>query len=229
LKKNICGSAPGGKATKVARSSVNRLAELLGGTEPGEGYTYQLAAGESVHIALAFQIPAGGTDPMLALDGQSLPLSEVVEPGLDLADLPQAAGPPLAMEGEIVGASDGETLQIRLDGASFPIPVKLLGIDPPRTGSCFADLAREFLAELVGARVLIEDDSALHGGGVLPRPYVWLVEDDGTRTLLNQRLIADGLVNAYQLPADARFGMWMESSAIAAEEAGIGLWGSCEA
>ena len=38
-----------------------------------------------------------------------------------------------------------------------------------------------------------------------------------------------GLVYVYQLPADARFGMWMEFSAVAAEESGVGLWGSCEA
>jgi hypothetical protein len=58
--------------------------------------------------------------------------------------------------------------------------------------------------------------------------YVWLINADGTRTLLNQKLIADGLTQAAAVPDDARFGLWLLTSERAAEEGQIGLWAGCE-
>ena len=219
---------PGLKSAKVARSTVSRLAELLGGDAPGEGYTYSIAAGESVHIALAFQVPAGGTDPVLALGDELLPLSEVLEPSFDMADLPVAAGPPDIRTGKVLSAPDSQSIHVQIEGRAAGIRIHLLGVDPLADGACVEDDAADLLDELIGATVLVEEDAALTGGSV-PARYLWLLQPDGTRTLLNQRLIADGLVNVYQLPADARFGMWMEFSAVVAEESGVGLWGSCEA
>ena len=54
------------------------------------------------------------------------------------------------------------------------------------------------------------------------------MNDDGTRTLLNQQVIADGLATADSLPAEARFGAWLAESEQRAEDDELGLWGECE-
>jgi hypothetical protein len=75
--------------------------------------------------------------------------------------------------------------------------------------------------------VLVEEDGAITGGSGQIR-YVWLVNDDGTRTSINQRLIAEGFATTGSLPADARFGAWLLESQSLAEDAEIGLWGGCD-
>jgi hypothetical protein len=82
------------------------------------------------------------------------------------------------------------------------------------------------LDQNIGQRVLVEEDTAVSGGGTVR--YVWLVNPDGTRTLLNQKLVADGLAQAAAIPDDARFGLWLQLSERSAEESRLGLWAGCE-
>jgi hypothetical protein len=112
------------------------------------------------------------------------------------------------------------------DGEQRSTRIRLLGVNPPTDSSCFANAAEDTLDDLAGSTVLVEEDSAITGGSV-PSRYVWLINDDGIRTLLNQLLIAEGSAYASALPADARFGAWFLASAHIAEESGVGLWAGC--
>jgi hypothetical protein len=117
-------------------------------------------------------------------------------------------------------------MRIALDGESEADRIQLLGVEPADEDSCFENEAENVLDELAGADVLVEEDAAVTGGDNAVR-YVWLLEDDGTRTLLNQMLLATGAARADGIPGDARFGSWLETTALGAEQAGIGLWGAC--
>ena len=86
--------------------------------------------------------------------------------------------------------------------------------------------AEQLLDALEGTTVLVEEDGA--GGDDAPSArYVWLVDANGARTLLNHRLIAQGRAEAGSLPDGARFGVWLRSTERSAKERGIGLWGAC--
>jgi endonuclease YncB( thermonuclease family) len=216
------------KPVKIARSSMNRLADYLGTAPFAANLTMAVGAGETVRITLAFVVPAGTPSPMLAHKGTMSALEGSIEPDLQASELPASAAPPILRKGEIVSASDGNTIRVMFDGEQRSTRIKLLGVNPPTENSCFANAAEKSLDDLAGSTVLVEEDTAITGGTV-PSRYVWLIHDDGTRTLLNQQLIAEGSAYAASLPADARFGAWFQSTAHTAEESEIGLWAGCSA
>jgi hypothetical protein len=216
----------GGKPAKIARGSTPGIADKLGTTPFADDLTLEIPAAETVRVALAFVIPAGAESPLLAIGSESLPLADVIKPDIQADDLPTAAAPPEMTEGEIVSATDGHTLRIMLHGKERSSRIRLLGVNPPTDGSCFANTAEKALDDLAGTTVLVEEDAAITGGSV-PSRYVWLINDDGTRTLLNQRLIAEGSAYAALLPADARFAAWLNATATSADLADTGLWAGC--
>jgi endonuclease YncB( thermonuclease family) len=220
------GAGTGGKPIKVSRNKLAQVAEQLGTVAFYSDLTLTLEADQTIRVTLAYLVPAGSQDLGLVHGEQSLQIADLAEPGLDLDGLSVAATAPEVVRGEIVSASDGQTIRVQLEGESSSTRMRLLGVDPPVEGSCFANEAEKVLDDLVGETVLIEEDAAITGGST-PSNYVWLVDRDGTRTLLNQQLIADGAAYAAELPEDARFGAWFEASAEAADLADIGLWAGC--
>jgi endonuclease YncB( thermonuclease family) len=214
------------KPVKIARSSLQGVAEALSLTPFSEEQTLAIGSDETIRVVLAFVVPAGGREPHLAHRDVVIPIEETVELDLAPGDLPAPALSPDFSEGEIVSASDGRTMRIALEGESKADRIQLLGVEPADEGSCFENEAENVLDDLVGASVLVEEDTAVSGGDNAVR-YVWLINDDGTRTLLNQLLLATGAARADGIPGDARFGSWLESTALGAEQAGIGLWGDC--
>jgi endonuclease YncB( thermonuclease family) len=220
------GTDPLQKPARIARSSMPAIADKLGTTPFAEDLTLEIAAGQTARVAVAFVIPAGAESPLLTVGSESLPLADVIASDLRADALPAASGPPNLTEGEIVSATDGNTLRVMLDGKERSSRIRLLGVNPPTDGSCFANAAESTLDDLAGATVLIESDPAITDGSV-PSRYVWLVNDDGTRTLLNQRLIAEGSAYAAILPAGARFTAWFDATAKTADLADTGLWAGC--
>jgi endonuclease YncB( thermonuclease family) len=99
-------------------------------------------------------------------------------------------------------------------------------VAPPLPGACFESESVTRLAGLIGERVIVEPDSAVRGGSTT-LGYVWRLNEDGTRELINVLLIEEGLASAEQIPVDARFGAWLRASQTAAEVAAVGLWGAC--
>ena len=214
------------KPVKIARSSLQGVAEALALAPFSEEQTLAVDADETVRVVLAFVLPAGSAEPHLAHRETAIPIEDTIELDLTPAGLPALALSPEISEGEIVSASDGRTMRIALDGESKADRIQLLGVEPADEGSCFENEAENVLDDLAGANVLVEEDAAVSGGDAAVR-YVWLLNDDGTRTLLNQLLLATGAARADGIPGDARFGSWLETTALGAEEAGIGLWGDC--
>jgi hypothetical protein len=220
------GSKGATKPSKIAPASTSKVAEVLNLAAPSDDQSMAIGAGETARVALVFLLPAQSQAPALIIGKEALPLTDTLEGELQPDGLPAPAGPPEVQSGKIVSAPNGKTLRIQLDGESTSQAIQLLGVDPPAKGECFAHEAKKLLDDMVGTVVLVEDDAALKSGKT-PARYVWLTNDDGTRTLLNQRLIAEGKVEAASIPDDARFGSWFEVSERAAETAQAGLWTTC--
>jgi endonuclease YncB( thermonuclease family) len=211
---------------KIARKSMSPLADQLGLEPFADKLTMQVPAGESRRIALVYVIPKRSASPRLVHETASLPLSTTIELKLP-SDLSTAPVPlPEARAGEIVSASDGQTLSVLLDGRARAIRIQLLGVEPAADGECGEHAAQRAIDDLTGAKVLVEEDAAVRGGAD-PLRYVWLVNDDGARTLLNHALIAEGKAMASPIPSDARFGLWLAETEHAAEQANTGLWAGC--
>ena len=214
------------KPVKVAGNAITRIADKLGTAPFAADLTMAVGAGETVRVTLAFVIPADTPSPKLVHKGSVLVLDGMIEPDLQASDLPASAVPPATEQGELVSASDGQTIRVMFDGEQRSTRIRLLGVNPPTDSSCFANAAENTLDDLAGS------NGSRRGGlrnhrRVGPESIVWLINDDGTRTLLNQLLIAEGSAYASSLPADARFGAWFQASAHIAEESGIGLWAGC--
>lgn len=214
------------KPAKIAPSSTASVGKRLELAELTEDGTISIPPGETERIALVYSIAAGGTEPHLTLGQTRLPVADLL--GLEVSDetLSARATAPEVQSGRIASASDGRTMRIKLAGSSDSERIRLLGVEPPAKGECMANAAEKLLDRLVDRQVLVEEDAAVTGGSGALR-YVWLVNDDGSRTLLNQKLIADGLAEASAIPDDARFGLWLLTSERAAEEDQLGLWAGC--
>jgi endonuclease YncB( thermonuclease family) len=170
----------------------------------------------------------GSEEPVLVREDDALPLTDVLDSRILPDDLPDLAGPPKVSKGEIAGAVDGETVRVQLANKDKADKIRLLGVDAPDTGDCYAADAKDYLAGLEGKSVLLEKDSAVTGGSGAVR-YVWLVNRDGTRTLLNQQAIAQGYAVAGDIPEDARFAAWLGANSLAAKASGVGVWTECAA
>lgn len=215
-----------GKLAKLAPSSTVAVAKTLGTAELTDEATIAIPAGKTQRIALIFAIPAGGRDLALVRSGDALPLDDVLAAEIDSSALPRTAVPPDVTKAAIVSASDGRTLRVQADGKSSSQRIRLLGVQPPADGACDQNEAEKLLDGLAGRDVLIEEDAAVAGGST-PNRYLWLVNDDGTRTLINADLISRGFASAANLPSDARFGGWLQEAERAAKAAPAGQWADC--
>lgn len=206
-------------------ATADVAAEL--GLALSDGPRVEIDAGDTERVALVYALPARSRGITLLREGNALPVADALTGSLDPKDLPAPVVPPDVEEGELESSPDGRTVRVLLDGADKSERFRLLGVKPPAKGDCFENDAEKLLDALVGEKVLVETDSLIDEGGGAER-YVWLVNADGTRTLLNQRIIADGLASADSLPAEARFDAWLAESEQRAEDEDVGLWGECE-
>ncbi len=212
--------------TVVAPASTRSVARQLKLAPVEPELQIAIPAGETRRVVLVYAVPAGSSDPALIRDRDALPLFDALERDLDVEDLPPLAGPPRLSRGTIVAASDGATLRVQLPSKDSANRVRLLGVIAPDKGGCYAGKAKERLGNLIGKTVLLERDEAVTGGSVTVR-YVWVENEDGTRSLLNQQVIAEGMGRAASLPADARFGAWLAESERVARDEAAGQWKGC--
>ena len=217
-----------GKIVKAAPGSSKSMAKSLG-LEPltDDELTVGIPAGETTRVVLVYTVPARSRELMLVRNKATLPLADALATELAPNDLPAPALPPDLTEGEFDSASDGRTVRVQFDGGAFGSQkLRLLGVRPPTKGSCYDSEAKKLLDDLVGQRVMVEEDDAVTGGSTDVR-YLWIENADGTRSLINERLISAGLATVDKIPSDARFGAWLRGSQRVAEAEPTGLWLEC--
>ncbi len=123
--------------------------------------------------------------------------------------------------GEVVKVRDGDTIEVTIAGTWEP--VRLIGIDTPEIGACFADDASARMKELVvGGVVFLERDQTQDNRDIYDRllRYVWL--PDGQ--LVNYVLVREGFAYEYTYRAAYRFVDAFMQAENAAQREGLGLW-----
>ena len=149
------------------------------------------------------------------------------------AVLPSGQVPPwvstLVQDARVERIVDGDTLDV-LTPAAVVKRVRLLGVDTPERGECWA---REATAELerlapVGTRVTLAGE---RGQGDVDRygrllAYVYSAGVDGPDSV-NRGLVVAGAARAYRYRRAVRFDASFRVAEREARAAGVGRWGSC--
>jgi hypothetical protein len=216
------------KPINIAPSSTLKVALRLKLAPASKDNLIGINAGETVRVVVVYSLPTGSRGLELVHGDVAIALDDIVSVDLRPKELPAPAGPPELVSGQVLSKADANTLNIRIEGETGSERFELLGVEPLNESSCLSKEAEELLDGLAGETVFLEEDKALTGGGT-PARYIWLTNDDGTRTLLNQLLIAEGMGQAESIPSAARFGLWLESSGHTAKIAQIDLLTGCVA
>jgi hypothetical protein len=207
--------------------STAAVASELGVAPADDSMQVEIGAGETERVVLVYVVPDRSVGIALQRDDDVLPVSDALSNTLDPEDLPEPSAPAELQNGEIESSSDGRTISVLLEGEEDSTEIGLIGVAPPTEDDCLVDESEKVLDSLAGSEVLVEADADVESDSGEDR-YVWLVNEDGTRTLLNQQVIADGIATVDSLPVEARFGAWMQETENRANDAEIGIWGNCE-
>lgn len=121
---------------------------------------------------------------------------------------------------ELVVVVDGDTLDVRIAGVVER--VRLIGVNAPERDECLYAEATEGLVDLLGEGSLRfeSDTSDRDQYGRLLR-YVW-----AGGTLVNERLVLDGLAIAQRYEPDTTMAERFETAQDRATDRGAGLWGA---
>ena len=214
------------KPFKVAPKSSLGVAGEVGAAEPSDELILTVENDETVRVALVFQVPARSRLLELHHADTAFPLALTLTAELNPSSLPSPVATPAVERGTLVSASDGRTIRVELEGETKARRIRLLGVTPPEKGACMEHGAEVLLDKLAGRTVLVETDPAV-GGDDSDERYVWLVGDDGRRTLLNRRLVAEGRAMAQNIAGEASVEIWMEATERVAKAKKVGLWAPC--
>ncbi|PZT71331.1 nuclease [Streptomyces sp. SW4] len=124
---------------------------------------------------------------------------------------------------------DGDTIEVRGDGRLLdenePTRVRLLAIDAPEQGSCFAEEATARISALLppGSRVRVERDVELTDRYDRHLLYLW--SEDGT--FVNESLARSGHAEAVLYPPNDKYWPRISRAEDTARTTGAGLWSAC--
>jgi endonuclease YncB( thermonuclease family) len=124
---------------------------------------------------------------------------------------------------------DGDTLEVHGDGGVLPrdavVRVRLLEIDTPERGACFADEATARTATLLppGSHIRAERDVELTDRYDRYLLYVW--NEQGT--FVNESLVRSGHAEAVLYAPNDKYWPRISDAEDAAQQAGAGLWTAC--
>ena len=143
-----------------------------------------------------------------------------------LETTPPSPPPPNMVEAQVTRVVDGDTIHVLIDGMEYRL--RYIGIDTPETKhptlgvEPFGPEATQANSELVeGRTVLLEKDvSETDRYGRLLR-YVYV--DD---LMVNEELLRRGLARVATFPPDVKHIDRFLEIQRAAQEAGVGMWGS---
>lgn len=142
---------------------------------------------------------------------------------------PPVAGPsgdpgqPLVGDAEpvtVASITDGDTIRVSAEG-STDTPVRLIGINSPESGECYAEEAALALAALVpvGSSIgMTRDVSEVDDFGRLLR-YLWL----GGMSM-NEEMVRRGVAISRRYPPDTAMAERLERAQADARESQLGLW-----
>lgn len=124
---------------------------------------------------------------------------------------------------------DGDTVEVRGDGRVVPrnasVRVRLLEIDTPERGTCYADAATDRTTALLPpgstAHVVRDDELKDRYGRYLL--YLW--NDRGV--FVNESLVRSGHAEAVLFPPNDKYWSRIARAEAAARRADTGLWGAC--
>ncbi|MDP2315986.1 MAG: thermonuclease family protein [Pseudomonadota bacterium] len=136
-------------------------------------------------------------------------------------------------EANVACARDGDTLELEACGGEA---VRLLGINAPEIAhssaevdECFGLEAATWMADrLVGVDVRLEFDATCTDIYDRTLAYVWVVEDDGTETLINEEILKAGYARVYEDFDDIRLADRLYAAEADAQAINAGLWQVCE-
>ena len=166
----------------------------------------------TVLLAAAVAACTGVSTP--ATDGATTRTSTTPPTAATRSDRPADAA-----EGAVVDVIDGDTLEVRVGGTRER--VRLIGVNAPESGECFADRARDALADLVaGTRVRLEQDVSDRDryGRILAH-----VVADGEH--VNAALVRGGYAIARTYPPDTARADELDAAQQEAQRARAGMWG----
>ncbi|WP_043454928.1 thermonuclease family protein [Streptomyces fulvoviolaceus] len=124
---------------------------------------------------------------------------------------------------------DGDTIEVRGDGHIVPkgtvARVRLLEIDTPERGACFADAATARTTELLppGSSARIQRDAELTDRYDRYLLYIW--NEQGT--FVNESLVSSGHAEAVLFPPNDKYWPVISQSEDTARQAVAGLWAAC--
>jgi endonuclease YncB( thermonuclease family) len=121
---------------------------------------------------------------------------------------------------------DGDTIVLE-DG----VRVRLLGLDAPEQGACFADQSKQGLQEMVlGRQVILEKDQTAKDNYDRLLRYVFIYEDnpETDQAFLNRELVRAGLALSQYVKPNRRYLQQLQAAEREAETQKLGLWSACD-
>lgn len=216
----------GPSATQVPLDSGTEMIAQALGLTPGYGANSSalFASGESHRVALLFLITPDSETTSLEVGGQSLDLQRGIEEAIDPSTLGEAPAEPRTFDGTVVDVIDADTVAVEIKGVVYN--VKINGIAAPAADSCFSADALQATTDLLkGKTVQVERERTNLVGDELLRD-IWIVNDDGTRTLAAAALAEQGAATVETKGANTRYAGWIDAAAATAQASGTGVW-SC--
>lgn len=143
---------------------------------------------------------------------------------------PDDAVPPALAQtdgtGTVVSITDGDTLRLEVDGAE--LRVRLLGIDTPEINpevECFGPEAEAALTALAPPGSTLGFMYDRERRDQYDRELLYLFAADGTS--INRELVTQGFARAVLFEPNDRYWNELQRAERAAQDARLGLWGSC--
>lgn len=130
-----------------------------------------------------------------------------------------AALPPGAERAEVISITDGDTARVKLPTGAIE-PVRLIGINAPEGGECYAPEATAALTALARGEVIMTSDVSDRDRYDRLLRYLWTPDGD----FINEILVRDGYALARDYPPDSEHATRLAHAQSAAKDGSIGLW-----
>ena len=181
--------------------------------------------GAVLAVAVAGCAVGPDAEPLPNLEGQGPITTEVIVETTTSMDeagsiSPPTSTPELAELVTVAAITDGDTIEVIRDDGSRE-PVRLIGIDAPERGECWAIEATAELESLipVGSEIgMTSDRSDRDQFGRLLR-YLWVGS-----MFVNEELVRQGAAISRRYPPDTALSAHLDAAQDAARAAGAGLW-----